>query len=92
MHNAAILIKKNTALRAANEKQKRKQEKGCVYIAQEDILTTEEGLARAQDVNKAVMTLIIEVEDSNPQVKKHAPARCSKCGDTGHRAPKCWQN
>ena len=53
-----------------------------MYIAQEDILTAEEGLARAQDVNTVVMTLIREVEGSNPQVKKRAPARCSKCDDT----------
>ena len=63
-----------------------------MYIAQEGILTAEKGLARAQDINRVVMTLMREVEDSNPQVKKCAPARCSKCGDTGHRAPKCLQN
>jgi hypothetical protein len=38
------------------------------------------------------MTLIREVEDSNPQIKKHAPAYCSKCGDAGHRAPKYLEN
>ena len=63
-----------------------------MYIAQEGILTAEEGLARAQDVNRVAITPMREVEDSNPQVKKHAPACCSKCDDTGHRAPKYLQN
>jgi hypothetical protein len=40
-------MKKNTVLRAANKKQKRKWEKEYIYIAQEGILTAEEGLVRA---------------------------------------------
>jgi hypothetical protein len=86
MHSAAILTKENMALRAANEKQKRKREKGRVYIAQEGILTAEEGLARAQDVDKFPTR---EVENLGSQVKKRAPARCSKCGNTGHTARTC---
>ncbi|ODH13539.1 hypothetical protein ACO22_07152 [Paracoccidioides brasiliensis] len=77
MHGGALLAQENKALRAANEKQKRKRGQGRVYIGQEGILTGEEGLARAQTAQAAQQMVDRGVEDSNQPTKKRAPARCS---------------
>jgi hypothetical protein len=44
IQGAALLAAENRELRAANEKQKRKREKGYTYIGQKDALTVKEGI------------------------------------------------
>ena len=44
MHKMALLEKKVKKLRAANAKQKRKQKRGHMYVAQESALRVEEDL------------------------------------------------
>ena len=86
MHSAAILAAENRELRAANAKQKRKQEKGCTYVAQEGALEVEEGLSRVQSINEWEQG-VVEAADSQPQ--KWAACHCSVCGIIGHTACTC---
>ena len=48
MHNAVLLINKNAALHTENQKQKQKQLKSAVFIAQRGILTVQEGQNHTQ--------------------------------------------
>jgi hypothetical protein len=88
MHSAAILAKENKELRAANEKQKRKRGRGRMYIAQEGVLSVEEGMNRVQKVNEEERGV---VEASDPQPRKRAAPQCSVCGILGHTARTCSQ-
>jgi hypothetical protein len=49
MHNAVLLAHENKEVRAANQRQKKKQEKPRSYIAQGGVLTVEEGTRRAEN-------------------------------------------
>ncbi|KGQ01603.1 hypothetical protein PAAG_11583 [Paracoccidioides lutzii Pb01] len=86
MHSAAVSAKKNKELRAAAEKKKRKKKQAHTFIAQNGVLTAEEGLARAQAIDQAVQE---GVENSNQPPRKRAPPRCSKCNIVGHTARTC---
>jgi hypothetical protein len=46
MQSAALLAAKNRKLRAANKKQKRKQERHRTYIGQKDALIIKKGMDR----------------------------------------------
>ncbi len=48
MYNAILLSEENRQLRAENARQKKKREKRRSYIAQEGVLTVQEGLNRSQ--------------------------------------------
>ncbi|KKA25844.1 hypothetical protein T310_0115, partial [Rasamsonia emersonii CBS 393.64] len=63
---AAILAAENRALKAANEKQKRKQERRRTYIGQEDALTIEEGIDRVRRANEEE-SRVVEVTEERPQ-------------------------
>jgi hypothetical protein len=52
MHNAVLLADENKQLRAANERQKKKQARRRAYIATGGILTVREGLNRTQVSDK----------------------------------------
>lgn len=88
MHSAAILAAENRALKAANEKQKRKQERRRTYIGQEDALTIEEGIDRVRRA-KEEESRVVEVTEERPQ--KRAARQYSICGTVGHTACKCSQ-
>ena len=86
MHNAAILAGENEGLRAANERQKRKQAKQRSYITTERVLTVEEGIRRVEqrdtDVNRGI--------ESGPlEVKQREPRSCSKCNLYNRTACTC---
>ncbi|KKA24507.1 hypothetical protein T310_1408, partial [Rasamsonia emersonii CBS 393.64] len=51
---------------AANEKQKRKQERRRTYIGQEDALTIEEGIDRVRRANEEE-SRVVEVTEERPQ-------------------------
>lgn len=88
MHSAAILAAENRALKAANEKQKRKQDRRRTYIGQEDALTIEEGIDRVRRANEEE-SRVVEVTEERPQ--KRAARQCSICGTVGHTARTCSQ-
>jgi hypothetical protein len=88
MQSAALLAAENRELRAANKKQKRKQERRHTYIGQKDALTIKEGLNRVQKDNKEERGI---VEVSKEQPRKRAAPRCSLCGTIGHTARTCSQ-
>ncbi|OJD26065.1 hypothetical protein ACJ73_02566 [Blastomyces percursus] len=74
MYNATILAKENKQLRAANEKQKRKRQRGCTYIAEEGVLTVREGMDRIQPTEEE-RSRVVEASNSRPQ--KRAASRCT---------------
>jgi hypothetical protein len=67
MHSAALLAAENRELRAANEKQKRKRERRCTYIGQENALTIKEGLNRVRRANEGERGVIEVGEISKNQ-------------------------
>lgn len=88
MHSAAILARENKELKAANAKQKRKQEKHCTYISQGEGLTVEQGMDHIQR-GKEVERGVVELEE---QPQKHTAPQCSVCGVVGHTACTCSQH
>jgi hypothetical protein len=88
MQSAALLAAENKELRAANEKQKRKQGRGRTYIGQEDALTIKKGMNRVRMMNEGGREM---VEDSERQPRKRAAPRCSVCNIIGHTARTCSQ-
>lgn len=88
MHSAAILAAENRALKAANKKQKRKQERRHTYIGQEDALTIEEGIDRVRRANEEE-SRVVEVTKERPQ--KRAARQCSICRTVRHTAHTCSQ-
>jgi ribosomal protein S14 len=88
MQSAALLAAENRELRAANEKQKRKRERRCIYIGQKDALIIEEGVNRVRRANEEERGVI---KVSKDQPRKRAAPRCSVCGTIGHTARTCSQ-
>jgi hypothetical protein len=88
MQSAALLAAENRELRAANKKQKRKRERCCTYIGQEDALTIKKGVDRVRRAGKQGRGMI---EVSKEQPRKRAASRCSICGIIGHTARTCSQ-
>jgi hypothetical protein len=72
MHSAALLAAENRELRAANEKQKRKRERRCTYIGQENALIIKKGIDRVRRVNKEERQAVEVGEVSKNQPRKHA--------------------
>ena len=86
IHNAALLIDENAALRTANQRQQRKRSKPVSSISQGGILTLQEGQLRTQSIGNIVGG---GEEQSIAQPKTRAPSRCSLCSSLEHTARTC---
>jgi hypothetical protein len=82
MHNAVLLASENQELKAANQRQKKRREKPCSYIAEGGVLTVEEGIRQAEDKRKETEEAL-----SKPRAVRH----CSICRSTEHTARTCLQ-
>jgi hypothetical protein len=69
IYSAAILARENRELKAANAKQKRKQETRYIYISQGEGLTIKEGMDRVRKANKVKREM---VEQASSQPRKRA--------------------
>jgi DDE superfamily endonuclease/Tc5 transposase-like DNA-binding protein/Psq-like protein len=95
MHNAVLLAQENADLRRANEKKRQKRTRSNRHIAHEGGLTIAEGLQLAQQPEQPVEEIQVvshEAGESANQAdlaRKRAPARCSGCGELGHKINRC---
>jgi hypothetical protein len=96
VHEKALLIAENAALKAENKHQKQKRARHKGYIQQGGSMTVQDGqdtiqkrvVAKqsqdnAENINPALMT----EQPRSGRVK--ATSKCSKCGSFGHNARKC---
>ena len=76
MHSAVLLACENKELQAANEKQKKKQERVRSCVAHRGVLTAKERLYLAKNQQEAAKEAIQAAQDEPKQL---APPRCSIC-------------
>jgi hypothetical protein len=86
IQGATLLAAENRELRAANEKQKRKRERYCIYIGQENALTIKEGLNRVRGANKDE---IESIKISKEQLQKRTASCYSVYDILEHTARTC---
>ena len=96
VHNQALLMAENAALRAENQHQKRKRARRNGFIQQGGSMTIQQGQQKAQQPSVAEQSSIQD-ENIDPailteqlfQPRKKAPPRCSKCSSFDHNARTC---
>ena len=95
LHTAALLLKENADLHAANEKKRQKRTRSTRQIAHEGGLSVEEGLQLVQQLiepvegHEAVSHEQVDLPNQPVQPAKRAPSRCSGCGTIGHKINQC---
>ena len=85
MQNAALLLKENKQLRAANSRQKAKRARKRLFISNSTTLTAAEGVQLVQQSNIQDTALAVE---SNG-IRQRAPPKCSLCKSLQHNARTC---
>jgi hypothetical protein len=96
VHERAILLVENEALRAENNRQKRKRAQRRQTVARGGTLSVQSGQDILAD-NEVQEQINIEVRSQRiiqpvvqeEQRRKRAPPRCSKCGSFQHTARSC---
>ena len=96
VHEKALLMAENAALKAENKHQKQKRARTKAYIQQGGSMTvqnrqnsiqrrvvTEQSRDNAEEIDPALLT----EQPRNARTK--APSRCSKCNSYGHNARTC---
>ena len=89
MSNATLLAVKNQALRAANEKQKRKRTSGRAYIGEGGVLEGREGQERAKRARITSNEVGAEAGGRGETLSRRAPPKCSICRSLEHTARSC---
>lgn len=92
MQGAVLLARQNQDLRAANAKQRQKRTRSTRQIVHEGGLSVEEARTLIQDRGNPVeaeASTIAETTNEASTQSIRAPAKCSGCGEIGHRINKC---
>jgi hypothetical protein len=98
MHNAVLLSKENSQLRAENQRQKRKRAQRRAFIQTGGTMTIGEGISRTeahlegqaqQEVRQEAEEGVASPAETAPKTRKRAQPKCSSCGSIEHNARTC---
>ena len=89
MTGATILAVENQALRAANEKQKRKRASGKVYLGNGGVLSGHEAQDRAKRAQINDNAVGLGSNTAQISARTRAPRKCSVCSSLDHNARSC---
>ena len=89
LHQNALLLQEIRDLRAENESQKQKRKKTTKRIAHTEGFTGQEARESMNQADEAPNTTPAELDTLASQPIRRAPARCSGCGQVGHKITQC---
>jgi hypothetical protein len=86
MQSARILAAENKKLRAASQRERRRQDQRHQYIARGGALQAQQGQQLAAEAERVV----VEVEQAQAtRGRQRAPPTCTKCHVQGHTRTQC---